>query len=92
MPGLYKGEEGFLAAFEMTESTSEKRRQGGRQAFGHMADHRCEEQWPATAGRPHRHCDNVCAAFRVPVRDRVPFGCAQGRRDDTHQVTHLRCL
>jgi len=26
-PGLYKGEEGFLA--------------GGRQALGHMADHRC---------------------------------------------------
>lgn len=26
---------------------------------------------------------NVCAAYRVPARNWVPFGCAQGRRDDT---------
>ncbi len=25
-------------------------------------------------------------AYRVPVRDRVPFGCSQGRRDDKLKI------
>src|SRR6266849_1150035 len=43
-----------------------------------------------TSYRESRSLTAICAnslqpLYRVPVRDRVPFGCAQGRRDDTHQ-------